>query len=70
MRTANQHIRMISEASCDCRNDAENSALKSFFFFIHYSNRKKVFTACQYFKGVGTGEMLLNLLSYKRSLLR
>jgi len=27
LKTANRHVRMISERLCDWRNDAENSAL-------------------------------------------
>ncbi len=44
----NQHIRMISEGSCDtedCSNDAENSALhqRKKKHFKWYSNRKQLF---------------------------
>ncbi len=44
----NQHIRMISEGSCDtedCSNDAENSALitGNKLHFKTYSNRNQLF---------------------------
>ncbi len=44
----NQHIRMISEESCDTEdwsNDAENSALhhRNELHFTIYSNRKQLF---------------------------
>ncbi len=47
-KEANQHIRMISEGSCDTEdwsNDAENSALhhKNKLHFQIYSNRKLLF---------------------------
>ncbi len=46
--TVSQHIRMISEGSCDTEdwsNDAENSALhhRSKLHFKIYSNRKHLF---------------------------
>ncbi len=47
-RAANQHIRMISEGSCDTEdwsNDAENAALhhRNKLHFTIYFNRKQLF---------------------------
>uniref|UniRef100_A0A672JSD9 Kelch like family member 23 n=1 Tax=Sinocyclocheilus grahami TaxID=75366 RepID=A0A672JSD9_SINGR len=56
--TANNHIRVISEGSCDTEDwsyDAENSALhhRNKLHFKIYSNRKHSSSFCFDFKGVG-----------------